>query len=150
MNKKYLIIIVLILTIIVVSYSLIRSKKGSPVENTAGNFQNSRNELPLAENVIQSEGVRLSGLTVNYSKDGFTPIEITVKVGVTVTWTNNSDKAMWVASDVHPTHDLYPGFDQLQSVGRDGQYSFIFNRVGAWSYHNHLVPEDSGRVTVIQ
>ena len=150
MSKKYLIIFLLILIIIVAAITLIKGKKDSPADITNKKSPQSVNELPLAENVIQSEGIRLSGLTVNYGKDGFTPKEINIKEGETVTWTNNSDKAMWVASAVHPTHDLYPGFDQLKSVGLGGQYSFKFAKVGAWQYHNHLIPSDSGRVIVTE
>ena len=104
----------------------------------------------MSENVSQSEGMVSPEVNVNYSNSGFDPVEITVKVGETVTWKNDSDKAMSVASDSHPVHEKYPGFDQLNSVNRGGEYSFIFNRIGVWGYHNHLSPADSGQVTVVE
>ena len=56
---------------------------------------------------------------------------------------------MWVASDVHPTHDELPGFDQLEGVEAGNDYSFTFEEVGEWTYHNHLVPTDTGTIVVV-
>ena len=87
---------------------------------------------------------------VTYTDSGFSPKSLTVKVGTAVTFTNNSSAAMWVASAVHPTHQLLPGFDQLKSVGRGGIYEYTFAKVGTWKYHNHVAPADSGSVVVTQ
>jgi len=69
---------------------------------------------------------------VSYSNDGFLPESVTVKVGTVVTWTNNGDSKMWVASASHPTHDILPEFDQLTGAGTGGSYSFKFTQVGNW------------------
>lgn len=85
---------------------------------------------------------------VNYLDSGFSPKSITVKLGTTVTWTNKSGKLMWVASAVHPTHQEYPGFDQLKSVGKGETYAFTFTKKGSWKYHNHTSASDTGTVVV--
>ena len=149
MNKKYLIILFLILIIIVAGLSLTKGKKGTP-EDTSSNIEKNGNELQVPQKIIQSEGINITVTKVNYSKVGFTPQVVTVKVGETVSWTNNTNKGMWVASNVHPSHNLYPGFDQLKSVGFSGEFSFKFAKVGTWQYHNHLSPGETGEVIVTE
>ena len=85
---------------------------------------------------------------VEYNDTGFTPESITVKKGTSVTWINKSQKPMWVASAIHPTHRELPGFDQLESVGNDSEYSYTFDKIGNWKYHNHVSPSDFGSVVV--
>lgn len=87
---------------------------------------------------------------VSYTDVGFSPKSITVKKGTQVSFTNQSKKSMWVASAVHPTHQLLPGFDQLKSVGVGGSYQYTFIKAGTWKYHNHKVPEDVGTVIVTE
>jgi plastocyanin len=88
--------------------------------------------------------------TVSYTDSGFTPNSVTVKQGATVTFVNNSAKGMWVASDVHPTHQLLPGFDELKSVQKGGSYDYTFVKVGTWTFHNHMSPSEKGTVVVTQ
>ena len=68
---------------------------------------------------------------------------------------------MWVASDPHPSHTGYSGttkqqhcpdvqgvaFDQC-SIGPS--YSFVFQKIGTWGYHNHASANDGGTVIVVQ
>lgn len=88
--------------------------------------------------------------TVQYTDSGFGPNTITVKQGTTVRFTNQSSRGMWVASAVHPTHQLLPGFDELESVGKGGTYDYTFAKVGTWKYHNHVNATDTGTVVVTQ
>lgn len=87
---------------------------------------------------------------VSYGTGGFVPNTVTVKIGTTVVWTNQSQSGMWVASAVHPTHQLLPGFDQLKSVTNGGTYEYTFVKVGAWKYHNHVQAADTGTVVVTE
>ncbi len=88
--------------------------------------------------------------SVTYTDSGFTPNTITVKKGTTVTFANQSIKGMWVASALHPTHQLLPGFDQLKSVQKGGTYDYAFVKVGTWKYHNHVNVGDLGSVVVTE
>jgi len=85
---------------------------------------------------------------VTYTGNGFAPNPVTVRVGAIVTFVNESTGGMWVASDVHPTHQILPGFDQLTSVQKGGMYEYTFDKVGTWRYHNHTNPQDAGSVVV--
>lgn len=98
-------------------------------------------------------GVKLSdiaGSVVTYADTGFAPSTVTVKKGTTVTFINGSNGGMWVASAVHPTHQLLPGFDQLKSVAKNGMYEYTFVKVGTWKYHNHVKASDTGTVVVTE
>ncbi len=87
-------------------------------------------------------------LTVRLTDSGFEPKEITVKSGASVTFVNESAKGMWVASAVHPTHQVLAGFDQKTSVAKGGTYVYTFAKVGTWKFHNHVSPEMTGTVIV--
>jgi len=87
---------------------------------------------------------------VHYKEAGFEPQIITLKYGETVLWINDSiNEGMWVASDPHPTHDTYKGFDQLHGVGAGVEYTFTFTKTGIWSYHNNLSEDKKGKIIVL-
>lgn len=111
--------------------------------------------------------------TVAYTNKGFEPETATIPVGSTVVWTNQSEKQMWVASDPHPAHNTLPGFDQSSPKGNEDNhdekgssllqksglvqtvyahegvtYKYTFTMTGTWAYHNHLSPNDRGKIIV--
>ncbi|MBI2635587.1 MAG: hypothetical protein HYW79_03555 [Parcubacteria group bacterium] len=86
--------------------------------------------------------------TVEHANNRFTPRELKIKKGDTVTWVNKSGILTWPASAMHPTHQVYPGFDALKGLGKEESYSFKFDRVGSWKYHDHLNPSSTGVVVV--
>ncbi len=86
--------------------------------------------------------------TVKLTTTGFLPSKLTVTLGDTVEWINESSKDMWVASAPHPSHTDYPEFDQLKGVPNGGLYSFTFTKPGIWKYHNHLNPSIFGSIEV--
>jgi len=99
--------------------------------------------------------------TVTYSGSSFSPQEVTIKKGGTVTWKNASGANMWVASAQHPTHIVYSGTSRTehcpdtsrtafdQCVG-GGDYSFTFAKTGTWGYHDHLNPSAFGKIVVVE
>ena len=89
-----------------------------------------------------------SSPTVTYTNDGFSPAELTVKAGSTVTFVNQSDAKMWVASANHPSHLLYPEFNEKASVAKGSSYSFTFNKLGTHPYHNHVLLGKYGKIIV--
>ena len=85
---------------------------------------------------------------IMYSGSAFSPSTITVKLDTTVTFKNQGTGSMWVASAMHPTHQLYPEFDQNTSSGPGSEYSFTFTKKGSWGFHDHLNPSAWGRIVV--
>lgn len=98
------------------------------------------------EQVVASGGTGMA--TIIYTNKGFGPSKLTVPVGTMVEFVNKSDIEMWVASNIHPEHDILPTFDQFKSVGRDMNYMYIFDKKGSWKYHDHLSPSFEGVINV--
>ena len=86
--------------------------------------------------------------TISYSDSGFSPSNVTVKKGETLKFKNDSTGNMWIASNGHPVHSDYPGFDAGRSYNPGESYVFTFDRSGSWNYHNHLNPGRSGTIIV--
>ncbi|HEX7651364.1 MAG TPA: hypothetical protein VF439_01440 [Candidatus Paceibacterota bacterium] len=113
-----------------------------------------------------SAGVGVSAATpvvVTLTDSGFSPETITIKKGQAVTFVNQSKSGMWVASDPHPTHQGYDGTTRTEHCvpGYEGaapfdectvanQFTFTFQQVGSWGYHNHVIDEQHGTVIVTQ
>ena len=100
-------------------------------------------------------------VTVTYTDAGFSPSSVTIKQGQTVRFVNNSSsQEMWPASAVHPTHSVYPqksgsdclgsSFDACKSLKPSESWSFTFDSVGEWRYHDHLHASKTGTVVVTQ
>jgi len=99
--------------------------------------------------------------TITYTANGFSPAAVTVKKGGTVTWVNEGTGEMWVASASHPTHTAYAGTTlaehcddvtdtSLDQCKNSDTYSFQFDKVGKWNYHNHSRSSHFGSVTVVE
>lgn len=80
---------------------------------------------------------------------GFTPSEITIKKGDSVTFTTTRGRVFWPASDLHPTHAVYSEFDPKAPVNQDESWTFVFHKTGIWSFHDHLAPLFLGVINVV-
>lgn len=144
---KYIIIVIVV--VILLGGGFYFMKKQTSMQQAAPSTQNaqpfSSNVQPTSASVTGSaEGAN----AVSYTANGFEPNTISIKAGQTVTWTNKDSDDVWVASNPHPTHTDYPGFDELKSMSNGQTYSFTFTKVGKWGYHNHLNPSQQGTVIV--
>src|SRR3989338_4537211 len=77
-------------------------------------------------------------ITITYSDNGYSPQIVTIKMGQTVIFKNESSGPMWTASNPHPIHTLYQDFDARRSYDPGESYCFTFLKKGEWQYHNHL------------
>lgn len=91
-----------------------------------------------------------SDIVVKITDQGFDPATVTIKKGQKITWVNLSNRDAWPASDPHPTHTNYPEFDTQLPLKSNLAWSFVFDRVGDWGYHNHLMPGMRGTVHVTE
>ena len=87
---------------------------------------------------------------VIYRDAGFSPSVLHVKRGTTVTFRNESNTELWVASNPHPAHTDYPEVNSTGMLQPGQEYKFTFTRVGTWGFHNHLKPAETGTVSVEQ
>lgn len=93
---------------------------------------------PAAENV-----------TIEIFKDEFRPKNATIKKGGTVTFVNKGWELHWPASNIHPSHEVYPEFDVKRGMKTGESWSFVFDKEGEWRFHDHLFPKMGGEVKVI-
>jgi len=90
----------------------------------------------------------ISVFEVTYDGENFSPASLTVKAGDVVFFKNDSSGSFRPASDPHPSHTDYPGFDSKNPVAAGSRFEFKFTKVGTWGYHNHLNPSSKGTVIV--
>jgi plastocyanin len=76
--------------------------------------------------------------SIEITAKGFVPATLSVKSGTLVTFTNKDKKAHQPASDPHPAHDSLPGFDSQTKLQKGQSYSFLFDKEGTYTYHDHL------------
>lgn len=88
--------------------------------------------------------------SVVLTKEGFSPSSITIKQGDTVIFTTTTEQDFWPASDLHPTHGIYPEFDPREPIESDSSWSFRFTDVGDWRFHNHLNSLQMGTIKVLK
>ena len=107
-------------------------------------------------------GGSVTGNVIEITSSGFSPKELTISVGETVTWVNKDTEAHWPASAMHPTHMVYPEsdikkcgtaeqesiFDACRGIPPGESYSFTFNEAGSWGYHDHIVNGLFGKIIV--
>lgn len=84
--------------------------------------------------------------TVTYTNNGFSPANLSVFEGSTVTFVNDSSGSMWVASNPHPVHTDFPEFDSKRGVAPGETYEFTFTEGGTYDYHDHLSPSNVGTI----
>lgn len=129
MNKKLYIIVAVLILLGVGAYFLYQN-----------NFTSSKTKFVT----FKGEAV------VKMGKDGYEPQNFRIKKGTKVTFENVSGGLRWPASDFHPSHLLYPEFDPKEPVAKESKWTFEFDKVGEWGYHDHLAPYITGRIQVTE
>lgn len=165
MNTKKTLLTVVVLAVVLVSWILLSNKEDVAVNTSTPTVSPTPTPLvspSLSPLTTVSPSPIISKKVVTYTDSGYSPNTITIKKGETVTWKNDSKLLMWTASAVHPTHKAYPGtniancgtpagsnqFDACGGVASGQSWSFKFDNVGTWGYHNHLKASDWGKIIV--
>jgi plastocyanin len=142
--------------------SYLGASTGDAMQN-GNNASNGQGSTTVNINIDASTNGGATSAAVTLTSNGFSPKTVTIKKGGTVTWTNEGTGGMWVASGNHPTHTVYDGtseeehcapgysgaapFDQCSN---SSSYSFTFDEVGSWNYHNHTNASQTGTVVVTE
>jgi hypothetical protein len=88
-------------------------------------------------------------VVIEMTSEGFVPREVTVDTETIINFVNKDTVDRWPASNVHPTHDLYPEFDPQHPIPPGDLWIFRPKRAGEFKYHDHLLPHKRGTLTVI-
>ena len=168
--NNYVIGIVVVLILIVGGFFLLQDgtepvMEGTPGDNTATEETDTTTTPPPPPPPSGIDAVApppapatSAPVTVTYSDSGFSPSTVTIKRGQTVEFKNESSRDFWPASAVHPTHTVYPeksssdcfgsSFDACGKIATGSSWSFTFNSVGEWRYHDHVSANRTGTVVV--
>ena len=92
----------------------------------------------------------VSAVTITLTEKGFEPREVTLLKGGTVTFRTTTGQQYWPASNLHPEHTIYPEFDSKLPIAPDKEWSFTFDRVGSWGFHDHMRSYFAGIIHVVE
>lgn len=98
------------------------------------------------ESIVDLRGVEY--VSVVLTEEGFEPRDIQVSRGATVTFSTVRQNKFWPASNAHPAHDVYPEFDPMRSLEPGESWSFTFDKVGVWGFHDHVRSYFTGTIHV--
>lgn len=86
---------------------------------------------------------------IEMTPDGFSPDPVTIDINSTIIFLNKDIEPRWPASNVHPTHELYPEFDPKRGINPGESWTFNLKNIGEWKYHDHIFPHKRGTIKVI-
>lgn len=152
-SKHGILIAIVIIAIIAIGFFVFNGKNGntdkdSMMKNDEAMMKDADGTMKKDVEAMMEKGDTMAKNVVKYTDAGFTPAALEITAGETVTFVNESSNHMWVASAVHPTHELLPEFDQEEGTPKGSMYSFTFTKPGVWKFHDHLNPGMKGSVTV--
>ena len=90
---------------------------------------------------------KVPAVTIEYTDDGFTPSNITVRTGDTVKVVNKSSQSLEFASDPHPVHTKDADLNQ-QVLAAGQSQTFVVTKKGTYGYHDHLNASRTGTITI--
>ncbi|MDO8408296.1 MAG: hypothetical protein Q7S95_03635 [bacterium] len=136
--KKILPIVALVLVVAAGSYVYL-SKSGS-----------GESVVPPTTQFFGSDHILSTDTVIQITDKGFEPSDISIKKGKRVVFINETSDWAWPASDPHPTHTEYSGFDPQEPFKNGEAWAFTFDRVGDFTFHNHLEPNRRGIIHVTE
>lgn len=146
MNKKVLGLIVTVVVVLVIGGLLLVSG-GDDNQSTAPSNQSSTesSETHSDGGASQDEAGVAETETVNIQDSAYSPANIRVKKGATVTWTNQDS----IQHDIMPDEES-DNFKASELLSQGESYSFTFNEVGTYTYHCTPHPFMKGSVEVVE
>lgn len=95
---------------------------------------------------------------VSLTRDGFEPDNIVIAKGDSITWINTDTRPHWPSSNSHPTHREYKtatkgclgsALDACRGLKKGETFPFIFDQLGVFGMHDHLIPGDTMSIKVV-
>ena len=99
------------------------------------------------QQTVEGQASPTASAVISYTESGFSPAQVTVKVGQSVEFKNSSDSNVQVNSAVHPTRELYPILN-IGVIAPGESTSVTFDKAGTYKYHNHLNASQTGQIVV--
>ncbi|MBI2039636.1 cupredoxin domain-containing protein [Candidatus Microgenomates bacterium] len=148
MSRNTTIGLVAVVLVILAGWYFIQSQKGGGLYPAPSPTpQVIQPETPSATETASSTP-EVEKNVVKISASGFSPQNITISKGESVTWVNEDTQDHQVQSAVHPTHQVYPPLNTVGLLKSGEKKSLSFPKAGTYKYHDHLNPSLTGTVTV--
>jgi plastocyanin len=128
--------IIIVILIAVAAFAMNRNNSSTPQPAT-NNSQSSSN------NNSSSQTSHTASATVDINNMAFTPSQITISKGGTVTWTNNDSMTHTVVDDLNNA-----GGPNSGDIAPGSNYSFTFTKTGSFQYHCSIHPSMRGTIVV--
>lgn len=132
-----------VVVLVLIGWFYIQSQKSQPVASPVPQVQS---EIPPATTSATPQILDKNVVTI--TSTGFSPQQMTVKVGESVTWVNAGSEDHQVNSAPHPTHTAYQPLNTVGLLKPGDKKSLTFPTAGTYKYHDHLNPSLFGSVTV--
>ena len=167
MGKGILISVVVIVLIVIGMFAFFGNDKDKDLGDSLEGVQNvpvpgviDGNTDEIIVNDDSNNKVKTN--VIEMSSSGFSPKTLEINAGDIVIFKAVDNSNRWPASAMHPTHTVYPGsginkcgtaeeekiFDACGSVKQGETFTFTFNEVGNWKYHDHLSSGTTGEIIV--
>src|SRR3989338_1392701 len=171
MKKTFLVLLVVFVAIAAFALFANKSSNNNQVDDT-NQIDDTNDSVQLQEvnednespnDAVNTEDIESpQSITVTYTDSGYSSATVKISAGDAITFVNDSSNTMWTASNLHPTHTLYPSsdiskcstalavelFDTCKGVAPGESWSFTFAQKGNWGYHNHLQIGHGGIIIV--
>lgn len=100
---------------------------------------------------LSSDYISTNTAIVEVTKSGFVPDTIQIKKNTTVIWRNIDSNPHQPAADPFRTHESNPNLVALEALEENDSFSFTFDEVGEFGYHDNLNPDIiKGKVIVVK
>ena len=77
-------------------------------------------------------------VSIVLNDEGYQPRYVRISPGTAVTFSTTRDNQHWPASNLHPSHEIYPEFDPKRPLEAGETWTFVFNNEGEWGMHDHI------------
>ncbi len=96
-----------------------------------GSFQFAVSDLEAESYFDQTDS---ANVVIKMTNVRFTPQNIKIKAGTTITWINDDEVEHYVNTDSHPAHTFFP--EQNSKLLKKGEeFALTFNKKGVFPYH---------------
>ncbi|HSX43143.1 MAG TPA: cupredoxin domain-containing protein [Candidatus Saccharimonadales bacterium] len=144
MHKKVVISLVTLVVIVAAVVGIVMAKNNASKDTTAVSTDSSM-DMPAKSSTSTDDSSKSTATNSVAIKDfAFSPADITVRVGTTVTWTNQDSAAHTVTET-----DGKTGPDS-GTLATGKSYSFTYAAAGTYSYHCDFHSSMVGTVTVTE
>lgn len=136
--KKAIIAVIVVVVLAAGGWLMFDQNKSTDKTNTGSATEsNTNSSIPSQDQSVVSTG------SIDIKNMMFTPPQISIKKGGTVTWTNNDSVVHTVTDDLTDvggpsSTDIQPG----------STYTFTFNKTGSFQYHCTYHPSMRGTIVV--